>query len=171
MRSQAEVLARYARGYANATKKEKGHILDNVVAATGWSRDNARRRLTAATYTRPHEPRTAATPRSPRSAKFSSEARQVLRYVWSVSGSQCGKHLVVSMPLLLDLLEARGSLVLGQDRYSHRVRAQLLSMSAASIDRYLRDDKGQKTNTQGGIIQPIPTTPHLNLGNPGAHGG
>ncbi|WP_423861091.1 hypothetical protein [Arachnia propionica] len=37
----------------------------------------------------------------------------------------------------LDLMEAEGSLVFGQDRYSSKVRAELLAMSAATIDRYL----------------------------------
>ena len=41
------------------------------------------------------------------------------------------------MGLQLDLLEAHGELVDGLDRYSPVVRAELLTMSAASIDRYL----------------------------------
>lgn len=48
MRSKAEVTTRYARAYVKARKKDKGAVLDEVVSVTGWSRDNARRRLTAA---------------------------------------------------------------------------------------------------------------------------
>ena len=51
MASRAEVTTRYAKAYAKASKKDKGRILDQVVAVTGWSRDNARRRLTAAAQT------------------------------------------------------------------------------------------------------------------------
>ena len=47
MASRAEVTTRCARGYAKASKKDKGKVLDQVVAVTGWSRDNARRRLVA----------------------------------------------------------------------------------------------------------------------------
>ncbi|QYL26124.1 transposase [Mycobacterium shottsii] len=48
MSSRAEITAKFARGYVGAPKADKGQILDQVVAVTGWSRDNARRRLRAA---------------------------------------------------------------------------------------------------------------------------
>ncbi len=48
MTSRAEVTSRYAVAYVRASKKDKGRVLDQVVEVTGWSRDNARRRLTAA---------------------------------------------------------------------------------------------------------------------------
>lgn len=41
------------------------------------------------------------------------------------------------MSTWLDAMEAEGSLVFDQDRYSHEVRTELTSMSAATIDRYL----------------------------------
>src|SRR5271168_2976772 len=53
MRSRVEVTTKYARAYAKSSKKQKGHILDAVVEVTGWSRDNARRRLTAAANSPP----------------------------------------------------------------------------------------------------------------------
>ncbi len=48
-----------------------------------------------------------------------------------------GKYLVASMRTQLDGLERHGELVPGQDRYIQQVRAELLAMSAATIDRYL----------------------------------
>ena len=48
MNSRAEVTTRYAKAYVKAAKGDKGRILDEVVAVTGWSRDNARRRLSVA---------------------------------------------------------------------------------------------------------------------------
>ena len=45
------------------------------------------------------------------------------------------------MRLHLDLLERAGKLVLGAGRYSESVRAELLAISAASMDRYLRGAK------------------------------
>lgn len=48
MSSRAEITARFAKAYVKASKEDKGQILDQVVEVTGWSRDNARRRLTAA---------------------------------------------------------------------------------------------------------------------------
>lgn len=37
----------------------------------------------------------------------------------------------------LDAMEAVGDLVFGRDRYSREIRAELLRMSAATIDRHL----------------------------------
>lgn len=48
MQSRAEITTRYAKAYAKAAKADKGTLLDQVVEVTGWSRDNARRRLVAA---------------------------------------------------------------------------------------------------------------------------
>lgn len=107
MQARVEVATRYAKAYVAARKKDKGVILDEVVSVTGWSRDNARRRLTAAAAAPPGKGRQVAKkPRKPRRAKFSYDARKVLARVWAASGGQCGKYLVVSMRLHLDLLEA-----------------------------------------------------------------
>lgn len=48
MWSRAEITAKFAKAYVKASKADKGQILGQVVEVTGWSRDNARRRLTAA---------------------------------------------------------------------------------------------------------------------------
>ena len=53
MKSRAEITIRYAKTYARASKQDKGRMLDEVVAVTGWSRGNARRRLVAAGRTGP----------------------------------------------------------------------------------------------------------------------
>jgi hypothetical protein len=47
------------------------------------------------------------------------------------------------MAIQLDGLERHGELVVGRDRYSPEVREELLAMSAASIDRYLRPAKAK----------------------------
>jgi len=146
MRSRAEVTTRYAKAYVKAGKSGKGRILDEVVSVTGWSRDNARRRLRAAAKRPPGAGRqVAVVARKPRSPKYSYDTRKVLQRVWAVSGGQCGKYLAASMRTQLDALERHGELLVGQDRYSPAVRAELLAMSAASIDRYLAP---VKTNDQ-----------------------
>src|SRR5665811_1744559 len=142
MMSRAEVTTRYAKVYVKGSKKDKGLVLDQVVAVTGWSRDNARRRLTAAAQRRPGGGRPVAIKaRKPRAPKYSYDAVKVLQRVWAASGGQCGKYLAASMRLQLDGLERHGELVEGVDRYSPLVRAELLAMSAASIDRYLAGAK------------------------------
>ena len=153
MKSRAEVTTRYAKAYARASKADKGRILDEVVGVTGWSRDNARRRLVDAAKRPPGSGRAvAARPRKSRAAKYSYDAVKALQRVWAASGGQCGKYLATSMRPQLDGLERHGELVFGQDRYSPAVRAELLAMSGASIDRYL---KGAKTSDQ---IRGVSTT-------------
>jgi hypothetical protein len=74
----------------------------------------------------------------------------VLQKVWAASGGQCGKYLAASMRTQLDALERHGELTLDgsgrldpEHRYSAAVRAELLAMSAASIDRYLTPAKAK----------------------------
>ncbi|MGH3445510.1 MAG: hypothetical protein ACRDPB_09050 [Nocardioidaceae bacterium] len=75
MASRAEVTTKYARAYAKASKKDKGRVLDQVVEVTGWSRDNARRRLVGAANRPPGAGRVVAkVPRKQRAPKYSYEA-------------------------------------------------------------------------------------------------
>ena len=67
-----------------------------------------------------------------------SVAESVSQKVWAASGGQCGRYLAASMAIQLTALERHGELVVGQDRYSPEVSAELLAMSSATIDRYLR---------------------------------
>lgn len=143
MSSRAEITSKYAGSYLKAGKKDKGRILDQVVEVTGWSRDNARRRLMQAVVACGRGREVARRPRSPRAPKYSYDALKVLQKVWAASGGQCGKYLAVSMRLQLDGLERHGELVDGHDRYGPAVRAELLSMSAATIDRYLKTAKAK----------------------------
>ncbi len=115
MRSKAEVTNRYAKAYLKARKKEKGRVLDEVISVTGWSRDNARRRLVAAAKAPPGCGRTVVMrPRKPRAQGYSYDARKVLQRVWAASGGQCGKYLAASMRTQLDALERHGELLPGQ---------------------------------------------------------
>ena len=80
MTSRAEVTTKYAKAYAKASKKDKGRVLDQVVAVTGWSRDNARRRLAGAAKRRPGAGRQVAKrPRKQREPRYSYDARRVLQ--------------------------------------------------------------------------------------------
>jgi hypothetical protein len=50
MTSRAEISSRHGKAYERVSKKDKGPVLDEVVSVTGWSRDNARFRLTCAPW-------------------------------------------------------------------------------------------------------------------------
>ncbi len=157
MQSRAEVTARYAKAYARVGKRDKGRILDEVIGVTGWSRDNARRRLAAAARAPSGAGRLVEKrPRKQRALKYSYDAVKVLQRVWAASGGQCGKYLAASMRIQLDGLERHGELAFGQDRYSAAVRRELLAMSAASIDRYLKGAKA--TDQVGGVSTTKPSS-------------
>lgn len=157
MTSRAEITTKFAKAYGKAGKKDKGRILDQVVEVTGWSRDNARRRLGATAKRPPGSGRAVAKPaRKPRGSKYSYDAIKVLRRVWAASGGQCGRYLAVSMRLQLDGLERGGELVDGVDRYSPAVRAELLAMSSASIDRYLAPAKAKDQIRGESTTKPSP---------------
>ena len=156
MGSRAEVTTRYAKAYGKASKKDRGLILDQVMSVTGWSRDNARRLAQAARRPPGSGRSVAARPRKPRAPKYSYDALKVLQRVWAASGGQCGKYLAVSMRLQLDGLERHGELVDGRDRYSPAVRAELLTMSAATIDRYLKTAKAKDQISGVSTTKPSP---------------
>lgn len=147
MSARVEITAKYAWAFRAASKGEKSRLLDEVVAVTDWSRDNARRRLREAGKPRPVKRRRQ------RGRKYSYDAVKVLQRMWAWSGGECGKYLAIAMPTLLGALEHHGELVLGKGRYSTEVRAELLAMSAATIDRYLaparaKDPLRGKTTTK-----------------------
>jgi len=157
MASRADVTAKYAKMYVKAGKADKGRILDQVMGVTGWSRDNARRRLVAAARLSPGGGRAVAqVPRKARASKFSFDTVKVSQRVWAASGWQGGKYLAASMHLQLDGLERHGELVFGENRYSATVREELLAMSGASIDRYLAPAKARDAIRGKTTIKPSP---------------
>lgn len=157
VQARAEITGKYARVYTRASKKDKGWILDEVCAVTGWSRDNARRRLVAAAKRPPGRRKSAE--RRARARRYSYDALKVLH-------SECGppaagsaaRFLKESMPLLLDLLEASGELD-DEPRYTRAVRDELVAMSAATIDRYLapvratEQLRGKSTTKAGPLLR------------------
>ncbi|QYL26123.1 transposase [Mycobacterium shottsii] len=80
----------------------------------------------------------------------------MLQKVWAASGGQCGRYLAASMALQLDALERHGELVDGRDRYGPAVRAELLAMSSATIDRYLRGAKARDQISGVSTTKPSP---------------
>jgi hypothetical protein len=65
---------------------------------------------------------------------YDEATREALIVMWEASDRICGKRLRPLMPVLVEAMERHGHL-----RLAPEVRISLLAMSAATIDRSLRD--------------------------------
>jgi hypothetical protein len=138
MATRHEITKKYAREYARASKKDKGRMLDELVAVTGWSRANARRAITRATKRRGTA---RSVQRKSRARTYGYDTLKVLIEVWTLIGQPCGKYLAPIMAPTVAQLEAFGELGKVADRLSSAVREQLVAMSPATIDRLLKPTK------------------------------
>lgn len=122
--TRRELVRVISERYASSTHVERARILDEFVAATGYHRKHAIRVLAA-------HPKTAA-PREARLRLYDAAVREALIVLWETSDRVCGKRLKPLIPILLDALERHGHL-----HPEGEVRARLLTVSAATIDRLL----------------------------------
>jgi hypothetical protein len=133
MAARRQVTNKLRGQYRRASKSDKGEILDRVVATTGMGRSTARRMLTGPRLADPAE---QVDGRSLRPRGFSDDARALLEHVWALMGMPCGKYLVVMVELWLPLLAAAGDL--DTPFATEAALAELKTMSAATVDRYLK---------------------------------
>jgi len=138
MAARRDLTKKFAREYAMASKVDKGAILDALVAATGWTRDHARRAIRT-TSGRKGVARDQQ--RKPRPRKFSYDALVVLQEVWRLSGQPSGKYLAAVMDDTLERLVRFRELGKVAPRVTGAVLDELRAMSAATIDRYLKPHK------------------------------
>ena len=130
--SKHELVTAVQRRYARAGRAEKGQILDEFVAATGYHRKWAIGLLR-------HGPPPARTGRGGRPRVYSVVVVGALRTVWEASGELCGKRLAPFLAEFVPALEAEGVLQL-----EPAIRESLLQMSAATIDRRLHPFRLQR---------------------------
>jgi len=131
MTTRDELVAAIAGRYAWSGRLEKGRILDEFVAVTKMHRKHAQRLL------RQGNPRQRSAPRPGRRI-YDEAVREALILVWESSDRICGKRLKPLVPILIEAMERHGHL-----RLANEVRTRLLSMSAATIDRSLREVREQ----------------------------
>jgi hypothetical protein len=130
MATRDEMVAAIAGRYAHANRAERGLILDEFAAVTGFHRKHAMRLL------RGGQPVRAAGSRPARWV-YDAAVREALSVIWEASDRICGKRLRTLVSVMVEALERHRHLELGPD-----VRTRLLAMSAATIDRALRDVRG-----------------------------
>ena len=125
--------------YQRASKKEKGKILNEFIELTGYHRVYARAvlRTVERKIVRGQPRRAVSKSGTEKSRKvYDQQVLVVLRQIWVILDYICGKRLVAIMPEVIRRLEYFGEL-----KMESAVRAKLLRISAASIDRLLRTER------------------------------
>lgn len=121
-----------AKRYAKASKKQRGVMLDELCALTGYNRSYAARLLRSRARGSPPVRRQ----RRGRKPTYDRRLLVPLRKVWATLGGICGKRLAAAMADTVAALERHGELNLSEDE-----RLQLLAMSARTIDRLLASER------------------------------
>ena len=127
MTTRDELVVALAGRYAASSRKERGRILDEFAAVSGLHRKHAMRLLRAGQPGR----RSGARPAR---RLYNDAVREALVVTWEASDRVCGKRLRPLLPVLIEAMERHGHLQLAPE-----VRAGLLAMSAATIDRALHE--------------------------------
>ena len=131
MATRDELVVAIGRRYADADRVERGLVLDEFTTLTGFHRKHAARLLRRG----PGVDRTGSRPGR---RVYGEAMRETLVMIWEASDRICGKRLRPMVPALLEAMERHGHLQLAP-----KVRAGVLAMSAATIDRSLREIRGQ----------------------------
>jgi integrase-like protein len=118
--------------YQQGSKREKSRILDELCANTGWHRNHARKALKATLSP------TIVTVRSPRPVTYGPEVIAALTVCWTVLAMPAGKRLAPMLAELVAVLRHFRELTI-----SDQTAALLVSMSAATIDRRLADERAK----------------------------
>ncbi len=141
--------------YRKATKKEKGVILGEFVALTGYTRCYARwllRNHGRRVEIRPGvilEGDARKRPRRRVKRTYGPEVLGPLKKMWAMVGYISSKRLKPALPGLIARLEACKEL-----RLAKAVRTKLLAISAATIDRLLKTERAKFTLKRRGHTKP-----------------
>ena len=98
MAARDELVAAIAGRYAQGDRAERGRILDEFAAVTGFHRKHAMRLLRAGQVTRSCGPR-------PDRRVYDEAVREALIVVWEASDRICGKRLRPLLPILIEAME------------------------------------------------------------------
>src|SRR6266487_2637683 len=134
--TRRELLLQMVPRYRKASVSQKGALLDEIAATTGYARRYAMWLLN-------HPEEMQPTPQRRRQRTFGPEVQRALFFVWQKANQICTKRLMPYLPTHIEALERQGHLHL-----TDTCRRQLLSMSAATADRLLR---GPRTQGQRGL--------------------
>jgi hypothetical protein len=130
MTSRRELLAVVAPRYRAARGEERGRILEEFLASTGYHRKYALSLL--------NHPITKATARKKRARprQYAFAVQQALVICWRAANGICSKRLVPYLPELVRVLEQHGELHL-----EAQTKERLLALSPATADRLLQAER------------------------------
>jgi hypothetical protein len=171
MKERKAVTAVMVARYRRASKKQKGCMLDELVALTGYHRWYAVG-LLRGHGTSPDERRGRINRRArQRSRVYDAAVLAALRRVWVIMDCICGKRLAAVLPETIAVLERHGELQLDA-----ATRQKLGAISAASIDRLLAAERrrlnvrGRSGTKPGTLLKhqiPVRTFAEWDQGQPG----
>ncbi len=136
-RSKREMIAAIRPRYLKANKAGKAHILNELIATTGYHRKSAIRVLK-------HGPKPKGLKKPGRQKVYQGEVVQALEQVWEICGRICSKRLQPFLPEMVTVLERCHELDLREN-----TKSLLLAMSRSTIDRCLK--KARFTSPQRGL--------------------
>src|ERR1700730_16273776 len=136
MKERKAVTAVMVARYHRMSKKQKGRLLDELVALTGYNRWYAVGLLRGdGRSSRGRLARAAARPRQ-RRRLYDGTVLTALRRIWVIMDCICGKRLAAALPETIAVLERHVELQLDA-----ATRQKLGAISAASIDRLLAAER------------------------------
>ena len=148
-KARKELVAAVAERYQTGTATEKGCILDEFTALTGYHRKHAIRVLNG------NAPKLPG--RRGRRCLYDQAVTEALVVLWEASDRVCGKRLKALLPILVPALERHGHLGLDP-----QVREQLMAVSATTIDRRLAEARSvtagrrRRRSVQNGVRGRVP---------------
>ncbi|MFW7269277.1 ISNCY family transposase [Gluconacetobacter sp. Hr-1-5] len=139
MATRDEIVAALRGRYAKSGRIDRRRILDEFTAVTGFHRKHAMRIL--------RMERPAVRKERVDRRLYDDTTREALVMLWEVSDRICSRRLKALIPVLLDAMERHGHALPAPD-----VRAKLITMSAATIDRALnRKNVRPPTRRKAGV--------------------
>jgi hypothetical protein len=160
MGTRDELLVAVSARYRASRRAEKSQIVDEFAAATGYHRKHAMRLLRAGPTSKRSVPR-------PSRRIYGEAEREALIVLWEASDRVCGKRLKAIIPALIDAMVRHGHLALAPE-----VRAALLKMSAATVDRALQpqrercSSRRRRPGSVSSIRRSIPVRTFSDWGDP-----
>lgn len=146
-KSKQELVDSYQERYMKGSREQKAEMLDFLMESTSYNRKYLIRKLR-------HPKRSKSLKRAGRKKKYGGDVDLALVQLWEWSNRICSKRLKPYLPELVEKAEKFGHLSL-----SEPVKADLLAMSIATIDRRLKPfrftspGKGLSTTKPGTLLK------------------